>query len=346
MISLLHNRASTGLAAWPGDALPSPSGAGFASRNLDEIRAHMSRVFCPHALDHDGKAEPLDFRHRQANLRALSFNATRYGGSGGRIKVDIPPCDDLYLIQFSLSGSAEIRHQGCTVALAPNSMCMLHLHEGATVRFDSSYAHFTVKIPGRLLSQLLEQEVGRCGSAPVFTPQPVVLEGHAASFSQLVELICADIDNGTGGYLHQRVIDSTEQMLVRLLLVSLPHSYSEAFAGRPGAAKPYYVRRVEEYLRAHVDEPISLVDLIAVSGVSARSLHAGFRRHVNDTPLNYLKKLRLDNARRSLLEGGEDVSVTDVAFGVGFTHLSKFARDYRHRFGEAPSETLRRSMHG
>jgi transcriptional regulator GlxA family with amidase domain len=83
--------------------------------------------------------------------------------------------------------------------------------------------------------------------------------------------------------------------------------------------------------------------MIVVSGVSARSLHAGFRRFRNTTPMLYLKNHRLDLARRQLREGADTgVSVTEVALACGFTHLSKFARDYLERFGERPSMTLKR----
>jgi len=40
---------------------------------------------------------------------------------------------------------------------------------------------------------------------------------------------------------------------------------------------------------------------------------------------------------------GKNLSVTEVALSCGFTHLSKFARDYQDRFGERPSVTLRHS---
>ena len=78
------------------------------------------------------------------------------------------------------------------------------------------------------------------------------------------------------------------------------------------------------------------------SGVSARSLHAGFRRFRDATPMGYLKNYRLAMARKALKAGGQGgVSVTNVALACGFTHLSKFARDYHERYGERPSDTLR-----
>lgn len=60
----------------------------------------------------------------------------------------------------------------------------------------------------------------------------------------------------------------------------------------------------------------------------------------------YLKQCRLDMARKMLLAGSRDgATVTEIAFSCGFSHLSKFAYDYRQCFGELPSETLRQ-MHG
>jgi len=57
----------------------------------------------------------------------------------------------------------------------------------------------------------------------------------------------------------------------------------------------------------------------------------------------FLRDRRLEAARHELLvaDAGE-ISVTEVALGLGFTHLSRFANEYRKAFGELPSETFRR----
>jgi transcriptional regulator GlxA family with amidase domain len=132
-------------------------------------------------------------------------------------------------------------------------------------------------------------------------------------------------------------------MLKRLLLAGVPHNHSDLFnRAAPGPA-PYYLRRVEEYIRHHAVEPISFSDLVEASGVSGRSLHFGFRRFRDDTPMGYLKKYRLDLAHKMLKIGiDEGRSVTEIAFACGFTHLSKFASSYLERFKERPSDTLKR----
>jgi transcriptional regulator GlxA family with amidase domain len=108
------------------------------------------------------------------------------------------------------------------------------------------------------------------------------------------------------------------------------------------AAAPY-VRRALEYARENVRAPLTVARLAAAVGVSSRSLQAGFARDVGCSPSVYVRDLRLERVRSELLaaEPGDGILVTDVALRWGFSHLGRFSRFYRERFGEAPSETLR-----
>jgi transcriptional regulator GlxA family with amidase domain len=94
-------------------------------------------------------------------------------------------------------------------------------------------------------------------------------------------------------------------------------------------------------IRAHADTPITIGALADAAGVSARTLFEGFRRFRGTTPMAQLKAVRLVRAYEEL-RMSPDESVTDVSVKWGFVHLGRFARAYRRRFGELPSETLRR----
>ncbi|MGO9420380.1 helix-turn-helix domain-containing protein [Roseiarcus sp.] len=83
------------------------------------------------------------------------------------------------------------------------------------------------------------------------------------------------------------------------------------------------------------------------AGVSARSLQLAFSRFRDTTPMAHLRALRLECcspvARSDLARAGQDGgSVTSVANAHGFGSFSRFAADYKARFHESPSETLRR----
>lgn len=98
-----------------------------------------------------------------------------------------------------------------------------------------------------------------------------------------------------------------------------------------------------EIIRARIDEPVRIADVAGALGVSARHLQAGFRRNLGKSPQAFLTECRLDLARRKLLERVPGRSVTATALECGFSNLGEFAGKYRERFGEKPSETLRRA---
>ena len=101
------------------------------------------------------------------------------------------------------------------------------------------------------------------------------------------------------------------------------------------------VRVVEEWIDAHLADPITLGRLCAVAGVGDRYLESAFRTHRGQTPMQFVAARRLACARRRLLESGPDESVTQLAFDAGFVHLGRFAGRYRSTYGESPSATLR-----
>jgi len=334
--------------SWTGSSLPLARCKTFQSDDVDAIREHMSRVLTPHQLNTDGEApSSLSFRHNQAVLRALTVNATDYGMPSGRVTVSVPPSDQTYFVQFSLTGTSRISYQNKSVELPPGYVCVLSPNIPLRETFDGDYKHIMVKIPRYDLEAVLAQELGYKPGRLEFSADPIPLKGAAGAFVQLVSTICNDIDAGGSAFTHARICMSIEDTLKRLLLAAIPHNYSDLFDAPPTAAAPYYVRRVEEYVREHASEFISLADMVEASGVSARSLHAGFRRFRNVTPMGYLKNYRLELARRQLLIGiDQGLTVTDIAMSSGFTHLSKFARDYYERFNERPSTTLRRLRGG
>jgi AraC-like DNA-binding protein len=72
-----------------------------------------------------------------------------------------------------------------------------------------------------------------------------------------------------------------------------------------------------------------------------RSLYAGFKEYLGVSPMQYLRDLRMECARTELMSG-EASNVSGVALRWGFAHLGRFSNDYKLRYGETPSQTLRR----
>lgn len=135
-----------------------------------------------------------------------------------------------------------------------------------------------------------------------------------------------------------------EHGLISALLLGQPHNHTEALFAPAPAPSSRVVDRAVELIGASPDAPLTVADLAAFAGVSARSLHDAFRRRLGVSPMVYVRQHRLARAREELSRlGPERCTVTEVALRHGFAHGGRFATAYRARYGEAPSETLRRS---
>ena len=105
---------------------------------------------------------------------------------------------------------------------------------------------------------------------------------------------------------------------------------------------PPILRHAVAFIHENADADIGLDDIAAAVNVSARSVQYAFRRHLNTTPLEYLRRVRLDRAHRDLKAADPaNDTVTAIAGRWGFSHAGRFSLAYKAAFGTPPSETLR-----
>ena len=106
--------------------------------------------------------------------------------------------------------------------------------------------------------------------------------------------------------------------------------------------KQIVLLRARDYMEANTNKPITVLELAQASGSCVRTLEYVFRDYFDVTPKAYLKSRRLVAVRHELLCSLPSKSlINEIANRWGFWHMSQFATDYRHFFGELPSETLR-----
>ena len=103
------------------------------------------------------------------------------------------------------------------------------------------------------------------------------------------------------------------------------------------------VRRAEDYMRTHLGNPLSMLDLCRELDVSERTLNYAFQEVRGLSPMAYFKASRLNAVRQELkaVPAGT-ATVHEIAQRWGFWHTGEFAADYRRLFGELPSQTFNR----
>jgi AraC family ethanolamine operon transcriptional activator len=101
------------------------------------------------------------------------------------------------------------------------------------------------------------------------------------------------------------------------------------------------VRRAREFMLENISEPIQIINVCYELGISRRVLQYSFQDLLNINPVTYLRLLRLNGARRDLVNAYEKpLQVKDVVAHWGFWHLSRFSAEYKQIFNELPSQTL------
>ncbi len=93
------------------------------------------------------------------------------------------------------------------------------------------------------------------------------------------------------------------------------------------------------WMRKHFREAIAIEDLARRSAMSVTSFHRNFRDVAHMTPLQYLKQLRLQEARTRLLASPDDIA--SVGHAVGYESPSQFSREYKRVFGVPPGRDAR-----
>jgi AraC-like DNA-binding protein len=105
-----------------------------------------------------------------------------------------------------------------------------------------------------------------------------------------------------------------------------------------------HVSRAIGWIRDNYAEPMRIDDLADMSGMSASAFHRNFRAVAAMSPLQFQKRIRLQQARSLLLAHPRDVA--GVGHLVGYDSPSQFTREYRRLFGAPPGQDAARLRTG
>ena len=104
----------------------------------------------------------------------------------------------------------------------------------------------------------------------------------------------------------------------------------------------YRIINLISYLNEHYSEQISIDEIAQITNMSASALHQKFRDVTCMSPIQYLKKIRLHNARKLMVERG--IKASDAGFKVGYTNPSQFSREFKRLFGLPPVQLVKTMM--
>ena len=94
------------------------------------------------------------------------------------------------------------------------------------------------------------------------------------------------------------------------------------------------VTRAAKEIKSNYAEAINIENLAKKLGISASSLYHNFKRITALSPLQFQKKIRLEEAKNLLIN--QNLDAAEAAFTVGYASPSQFNREYSRMFGMPP----------
>lgn len=311
------------------------------STDPDAVRKATGGLTVPHEIVVRRRDQRIDGVVNGAQLDRANVVFVRYGtsveveapGTGGRIAMTIP----LGPMGVAGAGAASVRTRGFVLNEESPTLMRPEPHAGALVIATDRGA----------LERQLHVLTGSAPSRPLrFDASAGEPPMAATAIDATWRWAVAQLESVGDAPLSRAVRRHLEDTLLNAMLLGHRHSASALLTEEPDPADEDVtaIERARRYIDDHFHEPISTTTLAHEVGASARYLQAGFRRRYDATPTEVLLEVRLRHARSALLEQAarRERSVTQVALSSGFAHLGRFARQYRERFGESPSQTTGR----
>jgi AraC-like DNA-binding protein len=199
-------------------------------------------------------------------------------------------------------------------------------------------------VPGGLLRRALGRVLERPVAETLEFAPVGWSRGSGTSVSRLIRYLFAEMSEGDSLLSSGIGAGEFEALIVQSLLLGLPHNFSAQLERHTAAAAPKNVRRAEEFLHAHADQTLDIEKIAQAAGCGVRALQLAFRQFRNTTPMQALRRLRLDLARAELARPDGPQTVIDVAAKFAFANPGRFAKDYARTFGEYPSEVLQKRL--
>ncbi|KUF13584.1 AraC family transcriptional regulator [Streptomyces silvensis] len=163
-------------------------------------------------------------------------------------------------------------------------------------------------------------------------------EGRAVRL--LFRSLVAQLDASEPLFRRAELQRSQLRCLVTALLLAQPHSHTAELRDGPRTGHPRPLRVALAFIEANLAERLGLDGIAHAAGCSPRTLSSLFRGRLGLSPMSYVRNLRLDRIREDILTSADPIGT--IAYRWGVAHLGRFAREYRDRFAELPSETVTR----
>ena len=211
-------------------------------------------------------------------------------------------------------------------AYRPGHIGMIPPAEVATLRWREGEGHSTLQLhlPNGVIAAMVDELHGE--------GRRVALPGCLAGRDSTMAALMLSLHRAALAGAPDLYAEAGAQFLAAHLLVNHCRISAWPVSGSQIAA----LRQVDAYMRDHLSETISLACLAEIAGISRFQLLRAANMAWRETPILHLTRLRMERARRLLLNGRR--TVAEIAVECGYAGGSHFATAFKRHVGVSPSE--------
>jgi AraC-like DNA-binding protein len=310
------------------------------SGDVEDVRTSLSGLYGDVRFHARVKRQPSRLRIHSRSKGCLTISYVR---SVQAFRMHITCSDHLFLVGLPYGERSAVRADSSRVLVEEPGGWVSNPGADREISLSQTSALLLVGIDRSALQRRLGALLGQALPHPLaFDDSLDVARRPLNGWYQGLQLYIKSLDDRRSVLEHGAAADSVQDAILTTFLVSHRHNYWDVVQGSSDLVPSRSIREATRLIESQPDHQHSVTSLADAVGVSVRALERGFRRHLDVTPHNYLREVRLRRARQDLEVSNSDyVTVAEVARRYGFFHFGRFAATYRDRFGEAPSDTLR-----
>jgi AraC-like DNA-binding protein len=313
----------------------------FETRNPEDFLHELAKHFGVLALDMHADAALFEAQRSYVKIKSVDLV---YGASTAGYQVRFPSVP-MVKQQFALQAAGQTTLGGTRYTISRTEAVVVPAGVEMIHEYQAGFQSFIFRAEAAALQAKLSAVAGMPITRNIEFVAHSNMESPAIQrLRRLLEFMVSELDRDEEK-LPAAALAEFEQMLLLTFLAANPHNYSHVLKREQPRPAPWQVRRVEEYITANWNRPITVEALAAAAGASTRSVFKAFKDARNCSPMTFVKSIRLQHARAMLQRPEGTTTVVSTAFACGFLNPGHFARDYRLAYGELPSATLAASKH-
>lgn len=285
--------------------------------------------------------DSFSLSHRVGRIGAATVTEVAIGSE---LALDAGEACGAYRIVVLRSGRAEGRYRNLTFTGGPGC-AMVYPPQGRVVgRWGAGSRLISFKLECSAVHDALSDALGwQVMSQPDFMPVMSTDSATTRTWINMMALFKDQVFRPDSVLTQPLVGLPFVDSLVRGFLLAADHPHREALTKDVRLFAPRAIRSAIEIIEEEAHLPLTLTSIATRTHISVRTLQQGFQRHLDTSPMAYLREVRLRRAHQTLLRSDPStVTVASVAYRWGFSNLGRFAAAHSARYRETPTETLRR----